>query len=173
MSYSYTTTGSTTFTVTYAEYIAIKVGTDLKRMQRFYGEPDDEQIADYEKELTALLMGSYLDKIEYGFMTASRSWRVALRYEARYGGVLIADDDPGKLPLGTNIYGCSFHSFLIGTYRWEALSDYERDRVYQRAGVGFRRKIGTEPSGNWSADRTYSAGGRGVVRSSSRRYSEY
>lgn len=173
MSYSYATTESTTFAVTYAKHIAVKAGTDLKRMQRFYGEPSDEQIEDYEKELIALLMGSYLDKIEYGFMTSSRSWRVALRYEARYGGVLIADDDPGKLPLGTDISGCVFHSFLVGTHRWEALSYHDRDRVYQQAGVGFRRKMGTEPSGNWSADRTYSAGGRGVVRSSSRRYGEY
>ena len=172
MSYSYTTTESTTFTVTYAKHIAIKVGTDLKRMQRFYGTPDDKQIVDYERELVALMMGNYLDKIEYGFMTVSRAWRLALKYQARYGGVLIADDDPGKIPLGIDVSGCHFHSFFIGTQRWETLSGYDRERVYEKAGVSLRRVAGTEPFGRWSADRTYSSGGRGVERSSLRRYSK-
>lgn len=170
MSYSYTTTGSTTFTVTYAKHIAIKVGTDLKRVQRFYRTPDDDQIMDYERELVALMMGNYLDKIEYGFMTVSRTWRLALKYEARYGGVLIADDDPGKIPLGIDVTGCHFHSFFIGTQRWTALSAYDRERVYEEAGVSLRRVAGAEPFGRWRADRTYSAGGRGVERSSLWRY---
>ena len=39
MSYSYTLTETTTFTVTHARHMAAKVATDLKRMQRLYGEP--------------------------------------------------------------------------------------------------------------------------------------
>ena len=46
MSYSYTVTESTTFTVTHARHIAAKVATDLKRLQRFYGKPSDSAIAD-------------------------------------------------------------------------------------------------------------------------------
>ena len=44
--------GSTTFTVTHAKELAVKVATDLKRMQRFYNEPSDNLIADYELEIT-------------------------------------------------------------------------------------------------------------------------
>ena len=168
MSYSYTTTKSTTSTVTETRHISFKVGTDLKRMQRFYAMPNDEQIKDYERELVALLMGDYLDKIEYGFMTDSRVWRLALRYQARYGGVLISDDDPGSIPLGVDLSGCRFHSFFIGTQKWEYLSEHDRVRVYEDAGVMLRRIAGTEPSGRWFADRTYSAGGRGVERASVR-----
>lgn len=167
MSYTtYTTTESTTFTVTHARHVAIKVGTDLKRMQRFYDRPTDPEIADYEREFIALLTGRYLDKVEYGFQSVDGDWRLALRYEARYGGVLIADDDPGRVRPGVSVDSCEFGSFLITTSAWAVLSEWERDRIYVEAGVTFRRSVGTEPRGNWIADKTYSAAGRGVERSS-------
>ena len=40
MSTSFTITETTTFTLTHAKYMAAKVATDLKRMQRFYGAPN-------------------------------------------------------------------------------------------------------------------------------------
>ena len=163
---TYTTTESTTLTVTYARHVAIKVGTDLKRMQRFYDRPTDAEIADYEREFIVLLTGRYLDKVEYGFRSADGAWRLALRYEARYGGVLIADDDPGRVRPGVSVGSCEFGSFLITTSAWALLGESERERVYFEAGITFRRSVGTEPSGNWIADKTYSARGRGVERSS-------
>ena len=63
----YTTTRSETFTVTHAWHIGVKIGTDLKRMQRFYGQPSDQEVSDYEKEVVALLLGDYLDWVTYGF----------------------------------------------------------------------------------------------------------
>ena len=45
MTYSYTQT--TTFTITHARHLVAKVATDLKRMQRFYGSPNDDDIVDY------------------------------------------------------------------------------------------------------------------------------
>ena len=41
MTYSYTSTETSTFTKTHAKYIAMKIVTDLKRVQRFYGTPDN------------------------------------------------------------------------------------------------------------------------------------
>ena len=166
MSYgTFTTSNSNTFTVTHAIHIAVKIGTDLKRMQRFYGKPGDDQIKAYEDEVIALLKEDYLDKIEYGFKTENGLWRIALKYEARYGGVLISDDNPGKIPIGVDISRCKFHSFLIGNYKWHQLSTTQQDRVYEDADIPFRRVNGIEPKGNWMYDKTYSAGGRGVVRS--------
>ena len=167
MSYgTYTTTESETFTVTHARHIAIKVGTDLKRMQRFYESPNDERIANYEKEAIALLEGDYLDRIEYGFKTNDGTWRMALKYEARHGGVLIADDSPGGIRPGIDIMNCQFHSFLVTNYRWAALSEEDKERIYKEAEVSFRRTEGHEPLGNWTVDKVYSTGGRGVQRSS-------
>ena len=162
---TFTTSSSDTFTVTHAIHIAAKIGTDLKRMQRFYGQPTDAEIEAYEREVIALLKGDYLDKIEYGFKVKNGPWRIALKYEARYGGVLIADDNPGKIPIGADISRCKFHSCLIGNHKWQQLSDIQKDQVYKDAKISFRRVAGSEPEGNWMYDKTYSAGGRGVVRS--------
>ena len=167
MSYgTYAITESITFTVTHARHIAIKIGTDLKRMQRFYGKPSDNSIEDYENEAIALLLGDYLDKVEYGFKTSNNEWRVALKYEARSGGVLSTDDSPGRIRPSVNVNGCHFTSFLITNSKWARLSPESQEKVYQNAGVSFRRIEGKEPYGNWARDKTYSAGGRGVVRSS-------
>lgn len=77
MSDSYSYTESRTFTVTHARHMAAKVATDLKRMQRFYGKPSDENIADYESEATEMLRAGYLDTVTYGFKrTASGSSRL-------------------------------------------------------------------------------------------------
>ena len=166
MSYdTFTTSDSNTLTVTHTTHIAVKIGTDLKRIQRFYGKPGDDQIETYEREVIALLKGDYFDKIEYGFKSENGSWRIALKYEARYGGVLIADNKPGKIPIDVDISRCKFHSFLIGNYKWEQLSATQQDRVYKDVNIPFRRVAGSEPEGTWRYDKTYSAGGRGVVRS--------
>lgn len=159
----YTTTRSETFTVTHAWHIAVKIGTDLKRMQRFYGEPDDQLIDDYEKEAVALLKGDYLDWVTYGFRKDGR-WVVALKYAARYGGVLISDDSPGRVPLGVNVSGCQFSSVLRGTSKWEQLNEIQQKRFYTDAGISFIRVPGHDFYGTWQSDRTYSAGGRGVLR---------
>ena len=161
---TFTTSSSNTITVTHAIHIAVKIGTDLKRMQRFYGEPGDDQIEAYECEVIALLDGDYFDKVVYGFKEKNSSWRIALKYEARYGGVLIADHNPGKIPIDADISHSEFHSFLVYNNNWNQLSNIQKDRVYEEAEIPFRRVNGSEPVGNWIYDKTYSAGGRGVVR---------
>ena len=159
----YTSTHSETFTVTNAWHIVAKIGTDLKRMQRFYRMPSDKEIDDYEKEAVFLLRGDYLESVTYGFQRHG-SWVVALKYEARYGGVLIADDSPGKIPLGVDVSGCEFQSVLRGTRKWRDLDEDQKDWLYAKAGISWRRVLGKGYTGNWRVNKTYSAGGRGVVR---------
>jgi len=166
MSYgTYTTTESVTFTVTHARYIGLKIGTDLKRMQRFYNQPNDYDIEQYEKEVIALLKDDYLEKIEYGFKDGNNVWKLALKYEARHGGIMLNDDDPGGIKPSIDISQCSFHSFLVTNIRWSNLTDDQQDQVYHEAGIAFRRYSGNEPFGKWMVNRGYSSGGRGVLRS--------
>ena len=159
----YTTTRSETFTVTHARHIVIKIATDLKRMQSFYGCPTNKDIKDYEKEAVALLLGDYLESVEYGFQRDGH-WVVALKYAARYGGILIADDTPGRIPRGVNVEGCGFASYLRFTSKWDNLPEDQRKQIYVDAEVSFRRTPSNGYQGNWHVDKTYSAGGRGVVR---------
>jgi hypothetical protein len=171
MSYSHTVTETTTFTITDARHMASKVSADLKRMQRFYGWPSDVQIADYEQEVVELLKAGYLRTITYGFQRGGNWIEPALRYTARdLAGAAANDDDPGRVKPGADISGAIFYNFLTYSSLWLTLTDAQRDAFERR--MPFRRTTGNEPgiSGYLEADRSYSAGGRALDRTSVRNY---
>ena len=77
MSTTYTT--SSTFTRTNARYLASKVAADLRQMRLFYGRPSDGEIDDYNTELIELLVGGYLDSVDY--VATIRGWlRLVIQY---------------------------------------------------------------------------------------------
>ena len=169
MSYSFAVTESETFTVSHARHIACKVSTDLLRLQRLYGEPSDEIIDAFEAELIEFLKHDYLHTVTYGFKR-NGAWVVAVRYRA-VSGDLIADDDPGRVHPGVDITGARFSSYLVYNWRWSQLSQLEQDAF--EATLPFKRTDAPEPGvegGYWEEDRSYSAGGRGLSRSTLRRW---
>lgn len=165
MSDSYTITDTTTFTITHARHIAAKVATDLLRFTRFYSKPTVQEINDYEAELTALLKGGFLDRVIYGFYRNDK-WVEALQYHALPDGTLVGDDDPGKIRPGTDVPGESFTSHLWRNSNWDKLSIFEKEAFH--ASVPIKRSNAPEmqlESGRWSSGLNYSAGGRGISRS--------
>lgn len=165
MTYSFTSSESATFTVTHARYLAAKVSTDLKRIQRFYGSPDDQRITNYETEATELLRAGYLGTITYGFQLNGRWIEPTLRYTARnLGGIGGRDDDPGKISPWANISGAIFHSYLTYAPSWHRLTSAEREAFQSQ--LPFRRSGAPEPavSGIMMSDRHYSSGGRALER---------
>lgn len=170
MSYSYTESGSVSFTITHAKHLAAKVATDLKRIQRFYGNPGDEWIAAYEAEITYLLKAGYLGEVTYGFKRGGQWTEPTLRYTARQLGEGAEDHDPGRIRPGANIAGASFSSFLSYSNSWYALTSEQQ--AHFEEGLPFQRSGGAEPSisGYLESDRTYSAGGRSLDRSSVRSF---
>jgi hypothetical protein len=171
MSSSFTVTGTTTFTLTHAKYMAAKVATDLKRVQRFYGDPSDARIANYEAEVTELLKGGYLGTLTLGFKR-NEQWIVpTLRYKASdLAGSAANDDDPGRVPTGANISGATFYSYLTYSTFWNALSEPEKDAFKRR--LPFQRTGADQPGldGYLVDDLTYTSGGRAIKRSSLRGY---
>lgn len=168
---SYSYTESMTFTVTHARHMAAKIATDLKRIQRLYGEPSDQDIADYEAEATAMMQAGYLSSVSYGFKRNGSWIEPTLRYTARdLAGGSADDNDPGKIRPGKDVAGASFTSFMSYTNAFHNLSQAERDTF--KGGLPFQRVSGTEPpvNGYLESDRTYSAGGRALDRSSVRSY---
>ena len=167
MSYSFTITQSSAFTITHARHMAAKVATDLKRMQRFYYQPSDTEIEAYEAEAIALLKAGYLDRVWYGFKRDGCWVEPTIKYTARdlYGGSA-ADDDPGKIRRGADISGTTFSSFLSYSDAWHDLTWSEQDAF--KKSLPFYRTSGTEPPiyGNLLSDRTYSSGGRALDRAS-------
>lgn len=171
MSSSYTISETETFTVTHARYLAAKIATDLKRIQRLYGVPSDDRIAKFEIEATALLKAGYLGFVTYGFQK-NGSWIVpTVRYSASsLASDNPADDDPGRVKPGANVDGAIFKSRLAYSNSWNKLSDAEQQKF--EADLPFQRTGTPEPgvSGYMADDRTYSAGGQSLSRSSLRSY---
>ena len=171
MSYSYTLAETTTFTLTHAIHMAAKVATDLKRMQRFYRHPSDDDIAGYEAEVIALLKSGYLGTVTYGFKRDGNWIEPTLRYTARdLAGAAANDDDPGRIRPGADVVGAIFYSYLTYSAAWDALSVAERTNF--KKSLPFQRGGAPEPgvNGYLCEDRTYSSGGRALYRASVRSY---
>lgn len=163
---SYSSTETGTFTETHAKHIASKVSTDLKRMQRFYGSPSDEKISQFEKELIELLKKGYLDTVTYGYKKDGKWIVPTLRYTAKeLSGSNLQDDDPGRVSPNADINGAHFYSFLEHTISWMLLSEEEQQQFENN--LPFRRGFGTTPGidGYMVQDKSYSAGNKGVDRS--------
>lgn len=172
MSYAFTISETTTFTITHARHMAAKVATDLKRVQRFYGQPSDARIAEFEAEVIALLRQGYLGTVTYGFRRDGNWIEPTLKYTARdLAGNSANDDDPGRIRPGADITGASFYSYLTYSSAWNRLSQAEKDAVEKL--LPFGRPGAPEPSvnGYLTDDRTYSSGGRALNRASVRSYS--
>jgi hypothetical protein len=168
---TYTTNESETFTILHARYIASKVATDLKRMQRFYkGVPSDETIELYEKELAVLLKHDVVASVTYGFKRNGKWTEATVRYTALSGGALQADDDPGKIRPNLEVAGASFASFLTCNDNWLSLSATQQTAIEGESPV--KRSNGETPpleTGYWMNDLNYSAAGRGLGRATVRR----
>ena len=169
MTYSYTQT--TTFTITHARHLVAKVATDLKRMQRFYGSPSDDDIDDFATEAISLVKDGYLGTVAYGFRR-SGSWIVpTVMYSARdLMGNSAEDDDPGRIRPRADTSGAAFSSHLTYSDKWWTLSPADRASYEER--LPFKRTTAAEPSvsGHFVRDLTYSAGGRALDRASVRSY---
>lgn len=167
MSDSYSLSNTGTFTVTHAKYIASKVATDLKRIQRFYGLPSDSTITKYEIELIELLKKGYLGTVSYGFQKNGKWIEPTLRYTARELSNLmsVTDDDPGKIRPGANIEGATFNTYLTYSAAWDKLTDAEKHSFKKT--LPYYRSGANEPEINGSlvSDKTYSSGGKALDRS--------
>lgn len=171
MSYSLTTSSTQTFTLTHAKYLASKVATDLKRMQRFYLSPTDTQIADFETELTELLKAGYLLEITYGFRRDGNWIEPTLRYTARdLSGLSGSDNDPGRVRPNADVTRASFYSYLVTNSAFDQLSTADREKFNSQ--LPFTRSGAPAPgiSGYLSQDKSYSSGGQALDRSSVKSY---
>lgn len=168
---SYSYTESMTFTVTHARHMAAKIATDLKRMQRLYGQPYDWQITQFEEEAVAMMKAGYLADVTYGFKRNGQWIEPTLKYAARdLAGASAGDDDPGRVLPGKDISGATFGSFMNYSLAYFLLSDSEKTKF--EGDLPVQRTTGSEPTinGYLASDRTYSAGGRALDRSSVRSY---
>lgn len=154
-------------TETHARHVASKVATDLKRLQRiFSGEiPTDEQIEDFQKEITLLLRDCYLGEVTYGF-THNNKWKFALKYRAVNGELINSGNARGGRGYGIfDVSGANFFSYLSYSENWRRQTNKEREDLESQ--LPFRRSAADEPgikNGCWVEDRSYASGNVGVRR---------
>lgn len=171
MSYTLTETQTKTFTQTNAKHMATKVSADLKRIQRLYGNPSDDDIFTYELEVIELLKKGYLGTVSYGYKREDQWIEPTLKYSAiDLMDISANDDDPGRVRPGANITGASFYSYLTYSAKWDQLSQDEKDTF--KKGLPFFRGGASEPTvnGYLSQDKTYSSGGKALNREIVRGY---
>ncbi len=165
MSYSYTESDTEVFTKTNAGYLASKIQTDLKRIQRLYGAPSDHEIEQYYKEVVILLMHNIFKFVIYGFKKDEQYIEQTLEYTSDKLMIDCGDDDdPGKIPPWADVSGAHFTSFLEYNQKWYKLSPEEQNTIQKS--FPFSRVVGQEPSfkGSFIEDLTYSSGGRSITR---------
>jgi len=155
-----------TFTLTHAKYLGAKVATDLKRIQRFYGAPNDERIQEYEEEIIALLKEGYLDTITYGFKINGNWVKPTIRYKSTDFSGNGLDDDPGKIPAHYDVSEATFCSFLEKNTKWDKLSLSEQ-KIFEDS-LSIKRSSGSTSGANgfFGSDLSYSSGGQSLNRSS-------
>jgi len=152
--------------------MAAKVAADLKRMQRHYGKPSDAAIANYEEEVVQLLKAGYLGTVSYGYKRDGDWIEPTLRYTAQdLMGSSGTDDDPGKIKPWADISGATFYSYLTYSAAWSNLTSDQRESFEKSLPI--TRGGASEPgiNGYVEQDRTYSAGGKALGRSSVRSFS--
>jgi hypothetical protein len=167
MTTSYTRSESETYTLASAKYVASKIATDLRQVQRYYGRPSDTDIADYALEAALLSHGRYVDKVIYGFQR-NGDWILSLEYTS-VNGTLVADDRAGGIYRYANTDGTVFTSFLYYSWKWSQLTGTDRDEFTEL--LPFTRTNAPAPGytgGYHTSDRTYSAHGTGFTRSTYR-----
>ena len=155
----------TSTSLTHAVHIAAKIATDLKRMQRFYGQPSEEWRRGFEAEAIELLKEGYVSNVFYGFLRDGLWIEPTLFYTARdLHGDAAGDDDPGRVLPGAPTNGASFHSYLSLNSAWMQLTPDQKKEFNKR--LPFQRGDGPEPStdGHWIRDSAYSSGTRATER---------
>ena len=171
MSTTYSIVNTKTFTITHARHIVAKIATDLKRMQRLYGDPSDREIAVLKNEAIVLLKAGVLGTVTYGYLRYGFWIEPTLTYtQKELAGISVNDDDPGRIRPGANIAGASFYSYLTYTLAWQNLNEYEKKAI--KSCLPFERIEIDEPriNGYLNYDLTYSAGGRALDRATVRSF---
>ncbi len=171
MSHSFTATKTTSFTVTHARHISAKVVTDLKRMQRFYGSPNDEKIVEYAVELIILLKHGCFGTVTYGFLRDGKYIQPTIKYTAQdLEGASANDNDPGRIYLGADISGAAFYTHLTYNSAWYSLTSQEKEELECQIPVKRSDRVEPTVNGYFLHDKTYSAGGRALNRASVRSF---
>ena len=106
----------------------------MHQCQRFYGLPTDEQIENYQEELTVLLHGGYVKSYEFGFKTRDDRRVVSWYYTVGPAGDLEGSRSGGLYPSAEIADAVTFN-FLSYSDPWFSLSGTEKVNIKAKHSV--------------------------------------
>lgn len=154
-------TNTNTFTVTDAKYLGSKIAADLAQLKSLYNNPTEENINKYIDEVVILLKDGYLKSIDYGFKRNGK-WVLALCYEiSGLGGI---DNSPGRVPVGVDIKGASWSTYLVKSQKFFDLSEQEQNRIIASLPISRTNSPDAKVGVFSSQDKSYSSGSVDITR---------
>lgn len=164
MTTTYTHSNTSTFSRTHAKYLASKIAADLLQIQIFYGEPLSDMIDAYIEEATILLLGGYLESVDYGFQRDDK-WILVVKFVASFDGALTQDDRSGGVEAGIDIRGARWSSYLRKNSAFYNLPLSDQNEI--ETSLPINRVTGAESEtvkGVWQTNKFYSQNGVGLTR---------
>ncbi len=163
-----TSTRTTTYTSTVPKivYVTRKVQADFLAILETYGYFSEAYAQQLIHDVRMFLDEEVIDHIKFVWTRHGSTYVLEeLEYTVVSGGVELADDRAGGIRYQAELANASFHVRVTYNARWRDMDEDERDVIRKSLDLNWGSAGQLDySSGKWTADRTYSRDGYGLVR---------
>ncbi|SRR5579875_292004 len=161
-----TRTATATSTITKIVYVTRKVQADFLAILETYGYFSEDYAQQLIHDVRVFLDEEVIDHIRFVWSRPGSTYVLEeLNYTVVAGGVGLADDRSGGIRYQAALASASFHVRITYNSRWEKLPEVEKRTIRKQLDLSWGPAGQLDYSGGkWTADRTYSRDGYGLVR---------
>ncbi len=161
-----TRTASATSTVTKIVYVTRKVQADFLAILETYGYFSEDYAQQLIQDMRVFLDEEVIDHVRFVWTRPSSTYVIEeLNYTVVAGGVELSDDHSGGIRYQATLAKALFHVRVTYNTRWEEMSEREKSAIREDLILNWGPAGQLDYSGGkWTADRTYSRDGYGLVR---------
>lgn len=160
-----TRTATATSTAPKIVYVTRKVLTDFLAILETYGYFSEDYAQQLIQDVRVFLDEEVIDHVRFVWTRPSSTYVIEeLNYTVVAGGVELSDDHAGGIRYQATLANASFHVRVTYNTRWEEMSERERSAIREDLILNWGPAGQLDYSGGkWTADRTYSRDGYGLV----------
>src|SRR6266478_269947 len=161
-----TRTATATSTVPKIVYVTRKVQADFLAILETYGYFSEDYAQHLIHDVRVFLDEEVIDHIRFVWTRPSSTYVIEeLNYTVVAGGVELSDDHSGGIRYQATLAKALFHVRVTYNTRWEEMSEREKSAIREDLILNWGPAGQLDYSGGkWTADRTYSRDGYGLVR---------
>ncbi len=161
-----TRTASATSTVPKIVYVTRKVQADFLAILETYGYFSEDYAQQLIQDMRVFLDEEVIDHVRFVWTRPSSTYVIEeLNYTVVAGGVELSDDHSGGIRYQATLAKALFHVRVTYNTRWEEMSEREKSAIREDLILNWGPAGQLDYSGGkWTADRTYSRDGYGLVR---------